>query len=68
MLHMSHIAKNLKPTIDTQNIKRKEFKHNTKRVIKPWVMRTKEQSENNEKNGKKCIPLNNYFKCNGLNA
>lgn len=51
---------------------RKDSKHNTKeshqttreerkKIIKEYIETTK--TENNEQNGNKYIPINNYFKC-----
>ena len=62
-----------KPLLDTQKIVRKEFKQNTKESHQTTREESKskrkeqkvttKQPENNEQNGNKYIPINNYFKC-----
>ena len=59
---------NQKPITDTEKIKRKEYKRNTKESHQIKRKEDKRRTENyknnqnNEQNGKKYIPINNYFK------
>ena len=60
---------NQKPITDTEKIKRKEYKHNTKeshqikrKEDKRRRTENYKNNQNNEQNGKKYIPINNYFK------
>lgn len=57
--------------MNTQKIKRKEFKHNTKEIHQITKEERKrrrnrkelqKQIENNNQNGNKHRPINNYFK------
>lgn len=57
--------------MNTQKIKRKEFKHNTKEIHEITKEERKrrrnrkelqKQIENNNQNGNKHRPINNYFK------
>lgn len=57
-----------KATVDTQNIMRKQSKHNSK-VIKPQGKRARKEEkeqqnsqENNQQNDNKYTAINNYFK------
>ena len=65
------ITLNQKSTVDTQKIKRKEPKHNIKEnnqvkgkgPSKEEGNKLQKQPENNNQNGNKYVPTNNYFKC-----
>ena len=61
-----------KPIVNVKNIRRKESKHTTIESHQATNGETREeerdreitqQPENNEQNGNKYIPINNYFKC-----